>query len=156
MRNRRLLIGSMLVIILCLLMTYSSLDYTNHDPGIKYILQNYDAFYNTKITFDGIVSEVDEINHEISIPAPERPWLIWVKIPNDEELPEKGDIVEVYGVLDGEGHVTAVRTLASKQWEIDLIYFRSLPAIPFAFLLFFRAWRFNLKRFMFIRRKRDA
>lgn len=154
MRVKQALAGFLLLVILGLLMIYSNVDYNNHDPGIEYILQNFDSFNNTKISFDGIVSEVDKINREISIPAPERPWLIWVVVPSDEELPEEGDVVEVYGVLDGDGHVTAERVLSSKQWESDLIIYRSLPAIPFALYLFFRAWRFDVKRFRFTRRKR--
>lgn len=156
MKYKRLILGIILALILFSLMIYSNLEYNNNDPGIKYILQNFDNFNNTKIFFGGKIIEVNETNHEISILAPVRPWLIKVKLPNSEELPQKGDIVEIYGVLDGKGHVTAEKILVTKQWEYDLIIIRSLPAIPFALFLFFRTWRFNRKKFRFERRTKDA
>ena len=69
---------------------------------------------------------------------------------------QKGDIVEILGVLDGKNHVTAEKTLVIERWKYDLIIIRSLPAIPFALYLFFRKWRFNKKTFRFERRTKDA
>ena len=133
-------------------MIYNNLEYTNHNPSLKYILQNFDAFNNTKIYFDGYISEVNETRHTISIGVPVNPWLLEVKLPITENIPQNGDFVEIYGVLDESGYVTAEKILASKQWEINLIYIRSLPAIPFALFLFFRTWRFNKEKFKFVRR----
>ena len=70
---------------------------------------------------------------------------------------EKRDTVEVLGVLDSPKHVTAKKILLTPGWKNTLIYIRSLPAIPFALYLFFRAWKFNKREFRFERReKHDA
>jgi hypothetical protein len=132
------------------------MEYNNNDPSIKYILQNFDKFNNTKIFFSGNIEDINTTNHEIKILVPIRPWFIMVKIPNNEELPQKGDKIEVYGVLDGRTHVTAERILVSKSWEYNLIFYRSYLAIPFVLFLFFRTWRINIKKFRFERRKKDA
>ena len=69
---------------------------------------------------------------------------------------QDGDIVEILGILDGKNHVTAQEVLVSEQWKHDLIYIRSIPAIPFALYIFFRRWKFNGETFRFERRVRDA
>ncbi len=137
-------------------MIYSNLDYNNHDPSIEHIHQNFNTFFNTKIFLSGSVVDINDSKYEISIQAPEGSWLIKVKIPNSEELPEKGDIIEIYGILDGEDHVTAEKIMVIKQWEYNLIIIRSLPAIPFTLYLFFKTWRFNRRKYWFERRNKDA
>ena len=156
MKYKRMVIGSILILILLSLMFYSNLEYNNNDPGLKYILQNFEKFNNTNIFFGGKIEEVNITCHEISILTPVRPWYMRVKLPNDIELPEKGDYLEVYGLLDGKSHVTAEKILVIKPWESYLIVIRSIPAIPFALFLFFRTWRFNMKKFRFELRKKDA
>jgi hypothetical protein len=132
------------------------MDYNNHDPGIKYILHNFEKFNNTKILLGGRVTGFNVTNHEISFLVPVKPWYMIVKVPSDEELPQVGDHVEIYGLLDGRTHVTAERILVSSNWENNLIYYRSYLAIPFVLFIFFRIWRFNIKKFMFERRVKDA
>ena len=156
MKYKKIILGIILALILFSLMIYSNIEYDNKDPGIKYILQHFDKFYNTKIFLGGRVIDVNVTNHEISIHAPVRPWLINIKVPSGEELPQKGDVVEAYGVLDGRGHVTAEKILAYTELEHYLVYVRSIPAIPFVLILFFRTWRFNIKKFRFERRIKDA
>ena len=156
MKYKRIMLGIILALILFSLMIYSNMEYNNNDPGIRYILENFDKFNNTKIFFGGRITEVNVTNHEISFPVPVRPWLMNVKIPNSEELPQEGDLVEIYGVLDGRSHVTAEKILVSENWEYNLIFYRSYLAIPFVLFIFFRTWRFNIKKFRFERRIKNA
>jgi len=153
MKDKRLVLALFLMLFLSLLMLYSGLEYNHHNPSLKYILQNFDTFNNTKIYFDGYVSEVDETHHTISIGVPVQPWLLEVKIPITENIPQKGDFVEIYGTLNTKDYVTAEKILVSKSWQKDLIYISSLPAIPLVLYLFFRTWRLNIKKMRFERRK---
>jgi len=152
MKHKRLVLALFPVVILSLLMIYSGLEYNHYNPGIKYILQNFDTFNNTRIYFDGQVSQVDETHHTISIGVPVEPWLLEIKIPSTENIPQKGDFVEIYGTLNTKDYVTAEKILISQPWQIDLIYIISLPAIPFAVYLFFKTWKFDRKKIRFVRR----
>ena len=156
MKNKRLIQGIFLAVILSLLITYSGIEYNNYDPGIEYIFENFETFNNTKISFSGVIEEVNTTSHQITISIPKPPYLIKIKIDTIEDNMQKGDIIEILGVLDGKYHVTAEKILVSQRWKNDLIIIRSLPAIPFALYLFFRKWRFNKKTFRFERRTKDA
>jgi hypothetical protein len=69
---------------------------------------------------------------------------------------KKGDVLDIIGILDGQNHVTAQNIWKNEQWKDDLIYVRSLPAIPFALYLFFKTWKFNPKKIRFYRRNKDT
>ena len=69
---------------------------------------------------------------------------------------QPGDTVEVYGTFTGKNQMTADTLLITEQWKNDLIYLRSLPAIPFALYLFFRAYRFNTTTYRFERRQKHG
>ena len=157
MKNRRLILGIFLAFILTSLILYSGLEYNNYDPGIEYILENFETYNNTKISFTGVIEEVNTTNHQITISIPKSPYYsIEIKTDTMEDNIQKGDIVEILGVLDGKYHVTAEKILISQRWKHDLIYIRSLPAIPFTLYLFFRTWQFNKKTFKFERRTKNA
>jgi len=156
MKHKRLILGIFLAIILTLLILYSGLEYNNYDPGIEYIFENFETYNNTKISFSGVIEEVNTTNQQITISIPRAPYLMEIKTDTIEDTMQKGDIVEILGVLDGKYHVTAEKILVIQQWKYDLIIIRSLPAIPFALYLFFRKWQFNKKTFRFERRNKDA
>jgi len=156
MKHKRLILGIFLAIILTLLILYSGLEYNNYDPGIEYIFENFETYNNTKISFSGVIEEVNTTNQQITISIPRAPYLMEIKTDTIEDTMQKGDIVEILGVLDGKYHVTAEKILVIQQWKYDLIIIRSLPAIPFALYLFFRKWQFNKKTFRFERRTKDA
>ena len=68
-----------------------------------------------------------------------------------------GDKIEIFGTINNKNHISAEKVLITPRWKYDLIFIRSLPAIPFALFLFFRTWKFNRSSFRFERRKkRDA
>lgn len=80
---------------------------------------------------------------------------MYIKTNSLKDL-HKLDLIRIYGVLDGTKHITAEEIWIYNQWANDLIYIRSIPAIPFALFLFLKTWKFNRKTFRFERRKRDA
>ena len=157
MRYRRFMLGFLLVSILFFLMCYSSLEHDNKDPDMDYILENFENYNNTMVSFGGKVEVLDESGQEVTVRLSEPPYLsINAGTEDIKEKLQDGDIVEILGILDGKNHVTAEAVLVSEQWKNDLIYIRSIPAIPFALYIFFRRWKFNRKTFRFERRVRDA
>ena len=149
MKQKRLIIAAVILGVLGLLCFYSGLEYDNHHYSLKYVLQHFDSFNNTKIYFDGDVFRVDERNHTIILQTAVEPWFIWVKIPESQKLPQKKDFVEIYGTLKTKDYLTAEKIFITPSWQMNLIYLRSLPAIPFAFYLFYRTWIFNRKKIRF-------
>jgi len=156
MKHKRLISGIFLAVILASLILYSGIEYNTYDPSIEYILENFETYNNTKISFSGIIEEVNETNQQITISIPRTPYLIEIKTDTIEDNMQKGNIVEILGVLDGKYHVNAEKILVIERWKSDLVIIRSLPAIPFALYLFFRIWRFNKKTLRFERRDKDA
>ena len=159
MKHKRLILGIILTVILILLMIYSSVGYSDKEFDILYIFENYET-YDNKISFVGEIVEINETSQTLTIRCMEPPYsLIEIKTHNiefKEYIPKKGDIVEILGTEDEENNVIAEKMLISERWKYDLIYIRSLPAIPFALYLFFRTWKFNQKKLRFERRKTDA
>ena len=156
MKNKRLISGIFMVAILASLILYSGIEYNNHDPSIEHILENFETYNNTKISFSGVIKEVNTTNQQITISIPQTPYVLKIKTDSFEDDMQKGNIVEILGVLDGKCHVSAEKILVIERWKSDLIIIRSLPAIPFALYLFFRTWRFNKETFRFERRNKDA
>ena len=156
MKHKRLISGIFLVAILASLILYSGLEYNNHDPSIEHILENFETYNNTKISFSGIIEEVNETNQQMKISIPRTPYVMEIKTDTVKDTMQKGNIVEILGVLDDKYHVNAEKILVIEQWKSDLVIIRSLPAIPFALYLFFRTWQFNKKTFRFERRNKDA
>jgi len=146
-------VAMLLLLTLLSLMAYSSLEHDEKDPDIDYILANYEKFEGEEVHFGGKVVEVNGTDVKIKLMEPPYDYLD-VTIKNASV--EKGDIVEILGILDGERHVTAEKVLISKSWKYSLIFIRSLPAIPFALYLFFKNWKFNSKKFMFEERMKNA
>lgn len=81
---------------------------------------------------------------------------MWINTTEPSATAHPGDTIEVYGTLFDGTHMTADKLLISEKWKDDLIYIRSLPAIPFALYLFFRTYRFNPRSCWFERRKNHA
>jgi hypothetical protein len=138
-------------------MLYYSLDHNNHDPDTQYILDHYEKFTTTKVELDAVVKNVDTINNTLSIqvsPSPE--GIILVNTTEPLTTAHPGDQVEVYGTFTSRNQMTAEKLLIYEQWKYDLIFLRSLPAIPFAVYLFFRTYRFNPDTRRFERRKNHA
>ena len=158
MLGKRLVIGFVLIVILFSLFIYSSIEHDKHDPDIQYILGNFENFNNTEIRLGGKIKEINHSKQIIIINIGEPPYIdIEIDTEKINFEGEIGDFVEVLGVLDSPKHVTAKKILVTPDWKNTLIYIRSLPAIPFALYLFFRAWKFNKKQFRFERReKKDA
>lgn len=157
MKHKRFILGIALFFLLFIIMLYYSLDHNNHDPDARFILDNYEEFITTKVYFDGVITNVDIKNNTLWVQVT---WsaedIIVVSTTESLNSTQQGDVVEVYGTLTSRNHMTAEKLLITQRWKYDLIYVRSLPAIPFVLYLFFRTWRLNPDTHRFERRKNHA
>jgi hypothetical protein len=157
MKHKRLILGIILIFMLFSLMLYYNLEHNNHDPETQYILNHFEQFNTTKVCLSGQVKNVDKTNNTILIQVNQTPQgIILASTTESLNTTQPGDIVEVYGVLTSRNSITAEKLLIYQRWKYDLIYIRSLPAIPFVLYLFFRTYSFNLDTFRFERRKKHA
>ena len=159
MRHKRKILGFVLIIILISLMIYSSLENEKETYDIFYIFENHQKDDN-KILFTG---EITEINYSygtiilrLSNPPYDQKKIKIEDLERHKYNPKKGDILEILGIKTEGKNITVVKILIFERWKHDLIYIRSLPAIPFALFLFFKTWRFNKKTYRFERRKQNA
>jgi hypothetical protein len=157
MKHKRLILGSIFLLLLFSLMLYYYLDYNTHDPDTQYIFDHSEQFIGTSVMFTEKITNVDRVNNTFFIQLGSSPESV-IRITTTENLSrvQKGDTVEVYGMLTSRNTMTAETLLISEQWNNNLIYIRSLPAIPFALYLFFRTWRLNRKTLHFERRQKHG
>jgi hypothetical protein len=157
MKHTRLILGIILILLLFAVMFYYSIDHNNHDPDAQYILDHFEEFTTTKVRLDGVVKNVNTTNNTLLIQVSSSPEdIILVNTTEPLNTTQQGDLVEVYGILTSRTHITAENLLITEQWKDDMIYLRSLPAIPFALYLFFRTYWFNPDTRRFERRQKHA
>ena len=142
---------------LFLLILYYNLNHNKHDLDNQYILDHFEEIATTKVKLDGVIKNVDNTNHILLIRVGSRPEdIILVSTTEPLNTTQQNDVVEVYGSFTSRTHMTAEKLLINQRWKHDLIFIRSLPAIPFTLYLFFRTWRFSRKTYHFERRKNHA
>ena len=163
MRYKRLIICVLLILTLTFLMLYSYQEYDKNDVQIKkftQIFENSEKFNNTEISFLAQVTCINTTNHSLRITIQEKPYTYPSLEINTGNLNitniKKGDLIDVIGVIDGKNHITATKIWLNEPWKANLIYLRSLPAIPFVLYLLLRTWKFNIKTWRFERRKQHA
>jgi len=74
MNHKRVLLGFILVVLLFLLMLYSSLEHDRYDPDIEYMLANFEKYNNTKITFTGEIIETNTTSQTLTVQVREPPY----------------------------------------------------------------------------------
>jgi hypothetical protein len=157
MKHKRLILGILLATLLTSLMSYNSLEYDNKEPDFNYILENFEKYNNTRIYIIGQIREINETSQTLIVGVQEPPFHpIEIDTKDIKENLQRKDVIGIFGVLDGKNHVIVEKIFIHEQWKDDLIYIRSIPAIPFALYLFLRTWRFNRRKLIFERRGRDA
>ncbi len=153
MKHQRLIIAVIVSVLLISLILYQVTYQDIYDPDIEYIFAHIEDYSNTSIAFTGEIIEADAMQQHIIVAVGPPPLLLTVTLPSHTDEVAVGDIVEISGILHNRSHVTAQQLVHFERWKFDLIYIRSLPAIPFVLYLFFRTWRFDLKTFYFQRRR---
>jgi len=135
----------------------------NNDPQIKkykQIFEHTETYNNTKISFTAEILAIDRINQTLRVFIQERPYTYPQVHINTANLTidnlQKGDLIDVIAIVHAENKMTATNIWRNEPWKDNLIYLRSLPAIPFALYLFFRTWKFNNQTWRFERRKKNA
>lgn len=159
MKYKRPIIGLILIVILILLMFYSSLQHDKKEFDILYIFENYETNDN-KVEVSGEILDINFTSNNLTIGLSEPPYSLKKikieKIEFKDYIPKKGDIVEILGTYDKDNDIIAEKMIIYERWKHNLIFIRSLPAIPFALYLFFKVYRFNKKTLRFERRSEDA
>lgn len=163
MRHIRTIVGSMIIIILISSMIYSFQNYEKNNPKtINYHNIFYDPtpYINTQVSFEAEILSLDPENQTIRVFIQEKPYTypqVTINIHNITETNLKqGDLVDIIAIVQGRTTMTATHLWINEPWKDNLIYLRSLPAIPFLLYLFFRTWTFDKKTCRFERRKKNA
>jgi hypothetical protein len=163
MKYARLIFAAVMILILALLIIYSAQDYLLNSPQMKKYRQVFGSSSNvsaTDITFKALILSVNQSNHTLRVSIQEEPYnyprveIFTGNLPN--QTFHKGDLIDVIGIVQGKNQVTATQIWVDEPWKDDLIYLRSLPAIPFVIFLFVRTWKFDRSTWCFERRNKDA
>ena len=163
MNHKRAVIGSLLLIILIVSMLYSYQEYDKNNEHVKQfkeIFQHSENYTNTAVLFRAQVINVDLANKTLYCSLQEEPYTyprltINIKIISTTTI-QRGDLIDVKGTITGKNQITATQLWIDEPWKEDLIYLRSLAALPIVFYLFFTTWRLNMQTWRFERRKRHA
>ncbi|MCD6473538.1 MAG: hypothetical protein J7K47_01320 [Thermoplasmata archaeon] len=114
---------------LLLLTAYSYIEHDEKDPDMAYIMKNFEKFEGKKVDFAGRFASFNGSAARLKLMEP--PYCIvnvTGKILNTSL--HKGD-VEVLGRMQEPHKIEAEKIHVIKRFEYSLIFFRSLPAIPF-------------------------
>ncbi len=163
MKHKRIILGLFTLILLISSMVYAYQNYEKNDPQTKkytQIFEHPEDYNNTKISFKAEILAIDKTNQTLRVFIQEKPYTYPqvqintgnLNIPNLK----KGDLIDVIAILHGTDNITATSLWLNEPWKENLIYLRSLPAIPFVLYLFLRTWRLNTTTWRFERRKKDA
>ena len=163
MKHKRLILG---LLILCLLITsmiYSYQNYENNDPQIKRYKQFFEYpenYNNTQLSFLAEILAVNMTNQTLRVSIQEEPYTypsVNINTGNfDIQNLKKGDLIDIIVNLHGKNQMTATKIWLNEPWKENLIYLRSLLAIPFVVYLFFRTWRYSIQTCRFERRNKNA
>jgi hypothetical protein len=163
MKYKRLILGSIVLILLISSMIYSLQAYDINDQQIKkcqLLFQNPDQYINSQISFCASIYKVDTINKTLRVAIEEEPYnypVIVIKTGNlDIPNLKKGDLIDVIGILDGKNNMTATTLWLNTPQNTYLIYLISLPAIPLVGYLFFKTQKFDTTTWRFKRRKKNG
>jgi hypothetical protein len=163
MKYKRIMLGLFAIFLLITLMFYCFQEYDKNDPQIKkykLIFENSETFNNTEISFLAEITTVNKTNQTLHVSIQEVPYSYPVFEINTGNLDiqnlKKGDLIDIIGIIRGKNQMTATKIWLNEPWKTDLIYIRSLLAVPFVLYLFFRTWKFNTTTWRFERRKKDA
>jgi hypothetical protein len=146
-------------------MIYSYLEYENNDVQIKkykQIFKNIQYYNHTEISFKAEIIKINKTDSTLLVFIQERPYTyphIEINIKNlniNASTIKKGDLIDIVGIIDGNNHIIVTKLWTNEQWKSDLIYLRSLPAIPFALYLLFKTWKINWKKLQFTRRNNNS
>ena len=163
MNHIRKILGIFILLILLVSMIYCNENFEKNDPHIKKyeeIFENPNLYNNTEISFRAEILAIDKINRTIYVSIQEEPYTYpHVKINAGNFVIsnlKKGDIIDVITIFHGKNQMTLINIWQDEPWKTNLIFLRSLPAIPLVFYLFFRTWKFNFVNWRFQRRKKNA
>ncbi len=142
---KRIIIGVLLIFVLLSLCTYHWLYNDVHQdyPETEDVIMDANRFVGSKISVYGVFNgEGLVISHGGDSKV--------LEVQSLSEV-ERGDRVEVLGLLEDESTVDAEKVIIYPKWTYYSIFIRSVVAIPLVLLVFFRNWSFS-SEFRFRRR----
>lgn len=145
-RMKRLLLGTVFMLILLSLCTYHWQYCDLHElPEDEDVVRG--DYTGERVSLFGVVNNEDKFSITIEYGDKSREIEVLSAIEVDE-----GDRVEVLGVMEDANTVKAEEVIVYDKWSYNSIFIRSAFAIPILAVVFFRYWSFNLKEFRFRRR----
>ncbi len=115
------------------------------------------SYTGSKILFVGEVIDFNERDNRLQVILQEPPFpQLEVLLSADGQVFERGDIVEIIGVIEGAYLVSARDIFLKQPLESVVAIVRSVPAIPILTYVFYKTWKFDRKDFLFLRRDSDA
>jgi len=144
-------------------MMYSLQNATTNDPYIQKLTQittHPDLFTNTDISFQAEILSLDTTNHTLRAFIQEKPYNYPPVTIHTDQIDttnlHNGDLIDLATIHTTNLTFTATKLWRNELWKENLIYLRSIPAIPFLLYFFFRTWRFNTTTKRFERRSPHA
>lgn len=141
--KKRVLCLIILLMILCSLFVYHVENYSQHE---EYAENNKP---NNLTAFSGEVTSINDDYFVLKYYYQKKNQHINVKSTTKVSL---GDAVQVQGYIISPNTIQADRIVVSNSWDNSFIYYRSIFGLLVLLIIFFRYWRFNLKKFIFVRR----
>lgn len=163
MNHTRIILAALSILLLVGLMIYSfQARYENH-PQIQKLTNLFEhpnQWNNTEISFYAEVLSVNTTTRTLRVFIQQRPYTYPQVIINTGELDiqdlKKGDLIDVIGRFHPDNQLTATYLWRNEQWKNNLIYLRSLPAIPLILFVFFKTWTLDTTTWRFKRRNNHA
>lgn len=139
--NRILKLIILILILGCLFIYYAD-NYPQHSP--------YNTINNPdKIAFGGEVTAVNSDGFVLTNSYTKNPQTLKVKSTTPVSLE---DIVQVQGILIAPGTIQSTKVVLSSKWEDEFVIYRSIFGLVILLIIFFWYWKFDLKKYIFIRR----
>ncbi len=150
--SSRIIIGLVLLVILIILCEYHYTNFEEHleYPSTKMIHQDPEYYDGQIISEGGTVSKVcdsffvitsmdRDVRYDFVIATKDRVYL--------------GDHVEVLGTFQAPNRITPDKMIVTPALSGKMVYVRSLIGLLILVIVFFRSWKFDLRRFVFISRR---
>lgn len=156
--TRRILIIIILLICIISSCTYFHFWGEANYPSIEYITEHPTEFENKTIIVSGDIIEITKTTS-----AEKNNSIIWIltiesnninlKIIAKDALlniaPKKGDSLKCKGIYRGNNTIEALELHISDQILVNLIFIRSIVAVPIIIIIFVLSWQFYFKQLLF-------
>ena len=148
----RLIIGLFLVALLFSLCLYYYTNVEAHSeyPSLKMIMLDPESYDGTVVSEGGEVTKANTSSFVIT--SMDKDLRFNFVINSNEEV-HVGDSVEVLGIFHSPNMILPDKMIITRAFSQKMVYVRSLLGLLILAIVFFRSWKFDLKRFVFMSRR---